>query len=407
MTYKALKEIKIIFVFVAAFVMVVTNAYAVPVYDVTILRAPPGSAFNAQVVGTDINDARQITGYIPAGNSSLDKAFVTPSITNTFDSDSYAATGLFTDLFYSDLTVLGTLGGTNSRGYAINNNGRMVGSSAVSGYTPQHGVVKDEGTNILTDLGTLGGASSVGQGINDSGQVTGYSEIDSSFTRRAFVGDENGLTDIGTLGGSNSSGRGINNNGQVTGVSEINSSIVQHAFVWDSNNGMTDLGTLGGESSYGQSINNSGVVTGNSLVRKYTSTGRAFEVSHAFLWDSVNGMFDLGTLLPQNERSSSRGIDINDNGQAIGYTDSPSGGLTPYLWENGTMYNLLDLVNSNHPFSPINARSVFMGINNYGDIVVGNYLFTRQRLSNIPEPAPLALFGLGLAGFVIARRRRR
>ncbi|VAV91176.1 hypothetical protein MNBD_ALPHA02-204 [hydrothermal vent metagenome] len=407
MTYRVLRETKIIFALVATFVMLVTDAHAVPVYDVTILRAPPGSGFNAQVVGTDINDSRQITGYIPAGNTSLDRAFVTPSIVNTFDSDSYAATGWYTDLFYSDLTVLGTLGGTNSRGYAINNNGRMAGSSAVNGYTPQHGIVKDAGTTILTDIGTLGGSSNTGQDVNDNGLVTGYSKTNNDTSTRAYIGDENGLTDIGTLGGSNSFGRGINNNGQVTGASEINSSIVQHAFVWDSNTGMTDLGTLGGNSSYGQSINNSGVVTGTSLIRKYPSTGSAFDVDHAFLWDSVNGMVDLGTLLPQNERSTSRGIDINDNGQAIGYTDSISGGLTPYLWENGTMYNLLDLVNSNHPFSPINARSIFMGINNYGDIVVGNYLFTRQRPSNIPEPAPIVLLGLGLLGLGIMRKRQR
>ena len=36
----------------------------------------------------------------------------------------------------------------------------------------------------------------------------------------------------------------------------------QHAFIWDSANGMQDIGTLGGNTSYAVGINDSGEVVG-------------------------------------------------------------------------------------------------------------------------------------------------
>src|SRR5215207_10175943 len=61
-----------------------------------------------------------------------------------------------------------------------------------------------------------------------------------------------------------------------------------HAFLYDSTNGMKDLGTLGGTNSYAYGINDSGQVVG------YSDTANSGP--HAFLYDSTNGMKDLGTL---------------------------------------------------------------------------------------------------------------
>lgn len=58
---------------------------------------------------------------------------------------------------------------------------------------------------ILHDLGTLGGTFSSGYGVNNNGQVTGASSLRDDTTRHAFVGNAtSGLTDLGTLGGTHS-----------------------------------------------------------------------------------------------------------------------------------------------------------------------------------------------------------
>ena len=71
----------------------------------------------------------------------------------------------------------------------------------------------------MLDLGTLGGTDSDGYGINDSGQVTGYSHTTGDAAYHAFLYDGT-MHDLGTLGGTYSYGFGINDSGQVTGESD-------------------------------------------------------------------------------------------------------------------------------------------------------------------------------------------
>lgn len=78
---------------------------------------------------------------------------------------------------------IGTLGGTQLRGVALNNAGQVVGSSS----TPSSGVSVHAflwlprpafglGAGIH-DLGTLGGDRSEATGIDEAGRITGYSEV--------------------------------------------------------------------------------------------------------------------------------------------------------------------------------------------------------------------------------------
>lgn len=76
---------------------------------------------------------------------------------------------------------LGTLGGTDSRPFAINNRGDVVGQSALAGnwcyidYPPAcHGFLWDGST--MLDLGSLGGAS-VAVALNNNRQVVGWSAL--------------------------------------------------------------------------------------------------------------------------------------------------------------------------------------------------------------------------------------
>src|SRR4051794_16587635 len=97
------------------------------------------------------------------------------------------------------------------------------------------------------------------------------------------------ITNLGTLGGPTSIGTSINTRRQVTGYSDTVGGS-SHAFLWDPVTGMQDLGTLGETPgiSNGNGINTSGQVTG------YSTIAGGFD--RAFLWDAVTGMQDLGTL---------------------------------------------------------------------------------------------------------------
>ncbi|MCF6196201.1 MAG: DUF3466 family protein [Emcibacter sp.] len=403
---------RLLFSLVAALIMTVTNTYAVPVYDITILRGPGN---NQNLSGGAINDKRQVTGDI--SRDGRFRAFTTPPIINVFDADANASDPLnsFTNFFYNNLTDLGTFGGLYSRGRDINNKGQVAGWARDSSETTQ-AFISDPVTNTLTALDSLGGRINVANGINESGTVIGSSatgDLDSVGRPilHAFVGDVNGITDIGTLGGGSSYGADINNRGQATGSSNRDNVSVglQRAFVWDAVNGMIDIGALSGGSisSRGSAINNQGQIVGTSGLKSYDSRGRRRDLQHAFLWDEVNGMTDLGTLFGPGIRGNSFGVDINDYGQVVGYSDSLRGGLTAFLWENGVMYDLNELININQPVSGFVGGYIFMGINNAGDIIVGNKLLVRQQPNGVPEPAPFALMILGLMGFGIARRRHK
>ena len=161
---------------------------------------------------------------------------------------------------------------------------------------------------VITDLGTLpGGSFSTSGGINAQGQVAGTSA--SSVGDRAFLYDNGPLQNLGTLGGNRSSAHGIDAASRVVGRART----VQgrfHAFLWDAVAGMVDLGTLpGGTSSTGYSINSGGQIVGES---NFLNSPFAFR---AFLWTSQGGMVDLGTL---SGGSFSVAYSINEAGQVAG-----------------------------------------------------------------------------------------
>ena len=154
------------------------------------------------------------------------------------------------------------------------------------GNTVLHAYVYEDG--VVKDIGTLGGSNSSGSAINDHGQITGSSQIEhNSEISHAFLYDPSTqfMQDIGTLGGPHSKGESINENGQITGYSDMPDGS-RHAFIY-SDGMMNDIGTLGGQDSYGVDINNHGYVVGNSQ----NTNGETV----AFLYDGEN-ILDLCQL---------------------------------------------------------------------------------------------------------------
>ncbi|WP_052672558.1 DUF3466 family protein [Aliterella atlantica] len=167
--------------------------------------------------------------------------------------------------------------------------------------------------NNFVDLGTLGGTDSIGNAINNLGQVVGSSETANGETRAfrtAANSTINAATDdLSTLGGSSSTAFDINDKGQVVG-SSTTASGATHAFLTNANSAIDaedDLGTLGGDFSIAYSLNELGLVVGDSQL--------ADGSDRAFLYDGTE-LFDLNTLLAGDfdfVLTSARGI--NESGQ--------------------------------------------------------------------------------------------
>jgi probable HAF family extracellular repeat protein len=148
------------------------------------------------------------------------------------------------------VTDVGTLGGTQTNGVAINANGQVTGDALTAGNHQRHGFLASDG--VATDIGTLGGVYSLGIAINAAGQVTGGSTIAGDTEQHPFLYSGGVMTDLGTLGGRHGNGLAINASGQVAGAAEALNATDSHAFLY-SGGVMTDLGTLGGTFSTGPS----------------------------------------------------------------------------------------------------------------------------------------------------------
>ncbi len=288
-----------------------------------------------------------------------------------------------------EIIDLGTLGGSSSYPLGINDAGQVVGTSrtadGIIGRT--HGFLWDEVggmidmTELLDDSLDCDYITSA-IAINNNEQIvcrahrTYLMDVPKHLRMREpyFLWDsETGFVELTAfeslgLGIMGDSVRAINDNMQVVGtVGTISpafalSSLESHAVLWDSINGITDLGTLGGRDSYANNINADGIVVGASTTGLLYENDRA--EAHAFLWDSINGMTDLGTL--SSNDSSAWAInnfdkvvgasvinELDENERAINHA---------FVWtyEEG----MIDIHDSSY------ASSIALGIND-NDQVVG------------------------------------
>jgi probable HAF family extracellular repeat protein len=247
---------------------------------------------------------------------------------------------------------LGTLGGDDSYGRAINNRGEVAGYSWDSnGYLRAFRYSGGAMQDLGSVTGTFGYSS--GLAINNSGYVVGYSFGSNGVQAVRFA--DGAVDDLGTLGAFYAAAYSINDSGQIAGESTT-SDFELHAFLY-TGGVMKDLGTLGGGFSSGYGLSASGHVTGQSE--------RSDGSVHAFRYaDGV--MEDLGDLAGHS--GSSVGYAINDLGQITGQLETVDGGQYAFLYSNGVMQDL-------GLHSGLYGYSVGLGINSNGDVVGSSFSY--------------------------------
>jgi len=322
--------------------------------------------------------------------------------------------------------------GLNSGAFFVNNLGQAVVQAEVASKDPNNEnfcayntgrlclpYLWDRGR--LVPLPLLGGNNGTVGSVNSRGQTVGIAET--------ALHDPNcppGISPAGTgpqvldfqgvvwgpqagqvralrpLGGDTvSMAIGINDSGQVVGASGTCANTVlpplaygAHSVLWDADGTAHDLGNLGSTAvNMALGINNRGQVVGISSLHPDSSVESG---SHAFLWTKQSGvMRDLGTL-PGDVQSVAQAI--NDAGQITGVSFDDHGNPRPFLWQNGVMRDLNELVVGGAPlyllFGPsINAFGAIagFGVTENGDVHAFLALPAIGKLADASfrEPVPM------------------
>ncbi len=244
---------------------------------------------------------------------------------------------------------------------------------------------------VMTGLPTLGGENGYAAGVNDRDEVVGWAETPvhdptchapQVLQFRAVLWDASGSAhELRPLSGdSTSAATAINNRGQVVGISgdcdvAVGEFSARHAVLW-SQGEPVDIGNLGGVAwNTPTAINEAGDVVGFS---DPPGDQDGSFIAHAFLWTRADGIQDLGTL-PGDEISEALGI--NAQRQVVGV--SCGAVCRAFIWQNGVMQDLNDLVQTGFGDFLVSARD----INDAGEIT-GDALTANGTVPYVATPAP-------------------
>jgi probable HAF family extracellular repeat protein len=213
---------------------------------------------------------------------------------------------------------------------AINNHGDIVGNfmmfidvNSVPGLAIAWRAFRYTKADGIIDLGTLGGTYSAAFSVNDSGQIAGLSNQVSGLVTgrdidRAFLWENGEMFDLGTIEEcDHSAALSINDHGQIVGhAGESIYSGLRAVLIDPSGSGEnTELGSIEGHStSVALSINNKGQIVGSTHMWEAAS-------QRAILFDSTGGAVntDLNDLIyPGIGWTLSAASSINDRGWIVG-----------------------------------------------------------------------------------------
>lgn len=262
----------------------------------------------------------------------------------------------------------------------------------------------------LVELGNLNNSLKIttAKDINNNGAVVGESAVAEQETR-AFLWQNGVLTNLGSLGG-NSSAAAINDNGQVVGYSNNattnedlpNATVIMQAVMWE-NNKIKGLGFLaGGNYSQATDINNNGQAVGYSNLYSNIKEG-GLNNYHAFIWQG-GVMKDLGALGGEN----SKAMAINNNGYVVGCANTAGGAWRAFLWFNNKMTDLNNSPGASSCAVKINNNNQIIGweetTNSAGFIARRHWLWQNNKLEYLNEvPANSDLVDINDKGIIVGK----
>ena len=229
------------------------------------------------------------------------------------------------------ITDLGTLGGTQSVAYALNDLGQVVGSSTTAGDLAEHSFLYSNGR--MTDLYPLNSQSivTVGPtGINNLGQIASGLIVGRVYSPAIFDSRTGSLTLPGTLGGVtsfdfNGVATFVNNHSDAVGYSYIDP-ITRHAFLFS--NGVTkDIDPLGGY-SVAFAINDEGMIVGLASAQS-NGTATAF----------MERQGSARTIFQARTESDARGV--NNRGEVVGeFLTADGSSFHGFLYSGGVVTDI-------------------------------------------------------------------
>ena len=329
---------------------------------------------------------------------------------------------------------LPSLGGVQSRGMAINDQGWVAGWSQRADGTRRAAFWRNGSATLL---GTLGGPSSTvpWPGLNDAGLIVGISQTGEADPRgedwscefggffpndtdrlcRGFFWENNTMRELPTLGGNHGFAAGVNNRGQIVGWAETavedptcdqgsNQVLQFRAVLWEPKTGSsgriktTELRPLGEDAaSAATAINDDGVAVGISG-RCDQGVGR-FSAQHAVLWEKNGKPTEIPNLGGTTWHTP---MDINAQGDVVGFSnpDEPGDEVGDFIsrafyWTRGadTAVDLgtLDGDPVSEAFA-LNSGGTVVGIS-FGDLVRGPRAFIYENgdlidLNDLVDIAP-------------------
>jgi probable HAF family extracellular repeat protein len=250
----------------------------------------------------------------------------------------------------------------------------------------------------ITKLPSLGGTQSRGMAINDQGVVSGWSNLPDGSRRAVLWPDYQTITNLGKLGGLSSAVPwiGLNNAGMVVGISHTDevdpldedwacelvgflphtTNLICRGFVWESGV-MRELPTFGGNHGFATGVNNLGQVVGwaETPARDPTCVDPQVLRFYAALWEPKSGSnskLKARELHPFPGDVASAATAINDAGQAVGISGDCDQAVGRYsarhavLWQkNGAVVEIPNLGGTSwHTPMDINAQGDVVGFSN-------------------------------------------
>jgi hypothetical protein len=292
-------------------------------------------------------------------------------------------------------------GGTTING--INNNGAVVGFGQDSTQTIFTNFAGLPGTPTILNIGNS--TTAMANGINDNNQVVGTVNGGAFLL---FNNYQNLFTLTPPTGATSEAAFGINNAGLIVGQYGTASGSLTPGFLYNDGAYTTlqPVAPVGGVLVVNaQGINNNGIVAGFYSTNNSTTPIDGNEPQHGFLYNMNTNQYTLvpDPTVPSGDTFfTTQLLGINDKGIVAGYVQDTNGDQFGLLYNTNTQtYTYL-----NDPDAAlINGVRItqITGINDSGEIT-GFYINSSGLAegfvaspSAVPEPASLALLGVGLA----------